>query len=356
MISGGCGQPSKHLPIDIEPFIMRLIRSNSGNAAHEMAVFIVTYDLNPTKPQLTGQQFIENFKLFTQRWVCHGPGKSWVFCTPRALSRSDPIKRLQVVNVAQTINNELPTQSIEGRSELKLDLMNAPEIHHDFINLGFSNNSTDPFIYRFHRLEEAAMQKLQRYIDLTDQYPDYFARVENATLVTETKGRSDVTCPGIIGARNQKDLPLFRKCDKRMKVGKDLKKYIYIRVKKITGLLTENGYVLDDQDLERHLQIWRNSGRYQLKLGESLTERIKENLLKLSFEAFLNTRDDLPSVKNISEAKEMNEPCLEDFCKIWELKSRAAELTPESESKATINLEEIYAYVAANTVPLSNNL
>ncbi len=174
---------------------MRPIRSNSGNAAHEMAVessversvgrsvesslpetllnsdlqssspcgihvFRVTYDCNP-KAQLTGQQFIENVKLFTQRWVCHGPGKSWVFCTPRALSRSGQITRLQVVNVADTIKNELPTQSIKGRSELKLDLMNAPEIHHDFINLSFSNDSTDPFIYRFHRLEEAAMQKLQ---------------------------------------------------------------------------------------------------------------------------------------------------------------------------------------------------
>jgi hypothetical protein len=252
---------------------MRLIRSNSGNAAHEMVVFRVTYDRNHTKAQLTGQQFIEKVKLF-----CHEPGKSWVFCTPRALSRSAirPIMRLQVVNVAQTINKELSTQSIKGRSELKLDLMNAPEIHHDFINLRFWEDSTDPFTYRFHRLEEAAMQKLQRYIDLTDQYPDYFARVENATLVTETKGRSDVTCLGIIGARNEKDLPLFRACDKRIKVGKDLKKYIYTRVKKITELLTENGYVLDDQDLERHLQFWRKSERYQLKLGESLTERIKE--------------------------------------------------------------------------------
>ncbi len=257
---------------------MRLIRSNSGNVAHEMAIFSVTYSPNPDKKQLTGQQLIEKVAFFAQRsydWVYHGPWKSydWVFRTPRA--RSGPA-RVQIVNVAQNINTELPTQSIEGRPRLMLDLMNAPEKYHEFSDLDFGNVSTDPFIYRFHRLEKAEMQKLQRYIDLTNQYPEHFARVEKATLVTETKGKGEVTCPGIISARNNNIFPLFLKCDSRIKVGEDLGKCIYARVKNITELLTKIDYIIDFENLQQRLQFWRGSEQIQLKLGESLIERIKE--------------------------------------------------------------------------------
>lgn len=261
---------------------MHLIRLNSGNVAHEMAVFSVTYVLNSDKKQLTGQQFIEKVAFIAQRsydWVCHRPWKSydWVFRTPRALPvRATRTARAQIVNVAPNNRTEIPTQSIEGRPLLMLDLMNAPEKYHEFSDLEFVKVSTDPFIYRFHRLEKAEMQKLQRYIDLTNQYPEHFAHVEKATLVTETKGKGEVTCPGIISARNDNIFPLFLRCDHRMKVGEDLKKYIYTQVREITELLTKIDYIIDFENLQQRLQFWRGSERMQLKLGESLTERIKE--------------------------------------------------------------------------------
>jgi hypothetical protein len=257
---------------------MRLIRSNSGNAAHEMVVFQVTYARNnPTKAQLTGQQFIKKFTLFTQRWydwVCHGPGKSWVFRTRRVFDIR-PTLRPQIVNVADTIKKELPRQSIKERPELELDLMNSPGNYHEFINPKYGEESIDPFTYRFHWLENATVEKLQPYLNLTNQYPEYFARVEKATLVT--KGKREVTCPGIMGARNEKIFHLYLKCDPRIQIGENLKKYIYTRVKRILELLTENDYVIDVKNLQLRLQFWRKSEcDWQLKLGESLTEEIKK--------------------------------------------------------------------------------
>lgn len=313
-----------------------------------MAVFLSSYDPNPTKAPLTGKRIIEFGTMITKRLFGKVSRKPW-----RSPRRTRDLKGRLIIHhfeIPQFVERKGSTQWIKGRTELKSDTLNNSAEDHDFLTLDYLKESLDPFIYRFQKLNWKGQEKLRQYIDLTNQHPEYFARMKEATLVTET-GDSTVECDGIMGARNDIRLPLFLICDKRLKIRKALKEYIYTRAKKIIELLTKNGYVVNDQNLEQHLHFWRISTRYDLRLGESLGRSIKKSLVELNFEGFLSTSEDVPLTKEIQEAEEMNKNCLETFCEAWHLEGCTGKLTSTIEDEAKTNLEEIYAYFVQNTIP-----
>ena len=170
---------------------------------------------------------------------------------------------------------------IAGRPELTWNKLSKPKHRLDFSSLDFREHSLDPFFFRFQKLEDKALDELEGYIGLADRYPRYFAEVQKATLIEDD---SSSKCQGILCARNYASYTLFMTCKTGFQPSDDLQGYINMQVNEIAGLLAVEGYVIEDGDLEKHLQVWRDSkgSDFLVRLGKLMIKGIQFTTCKLN--------------------------------------------------------------------------